>query len=270
MISFRNLTRLVRTTRNLGLTPIDAAKFLWSYYGSRLPGALSRREQLVHVNIHNGKEALQLAIRINGYDYDVVDEIFARRCYDVGLSDVKTILDLGANIGLAAAFFSRKYPGCVVACVEPVPKNLAVLHRNIALNSLPVQMFPVAVGASNGRTEMELSLDPRQSTALQSDHTPPLSGEIISVEIRSVPSLLTELGWAKLDLMKIDIEGGEKHVLGGRPVWLSCVNAILGEGHLGNGYTIERARSDLVPLGFTVDLLDQRRGSFLFLATRHH
>jgi hypothetical protein len=117
---------------------------------------------------------------------------------------------------------------------------------------------------------MELSLDPRQNTALQSDYTPPRSGEIVSVEIRSVPSLLAELDWTELDLMKIDIEGGEKEVLGGRPEWLSCVKAILGEGHLGNGYTIERARSDLVPLGFTVELLNQRKGSFLFLATRHH
>jgi hypothetical protein len=52
--------------------------------------------------------------------YDLVDEIFALRCYDAGLQNVKIILDLGANIGLAAAFFSMKCPSRLIACIEPV------------------------------------------------------------------------------------------------------------------------------------------------------
>ena len=192
------------------------------------------------------------------------------RCYESNVTDARTILDLGANIGVAAAFLSACYPAASMACVEPVPDNLRLLRRNIDANNLSVDVLPAAVGPGDGQTVMEISSDPRQSSALGGDYTPRSTGRTVPVEVMSIPSVLSKLGWSRIDLLKIDIEGGEKPLLGDRPEWLKSVGAILGEGHIGYGYTPDKARNDLAPFGFQVKIYRERKGSFLFFADRPH
>lgn len=165
-------------------------------------------------------------------------------------------------------FFSRFYPACTVACVEPVPNNINLLRMNLEINHLSVRVFPSAVGAIDGNAMMNVSPDPRSNSILRNPNTASMLEQMVPVKVLSVPSLLSALNWSKVDLIKIDIEGGEVEVLGGRPDWLNRVGAILGEGHHGSGYTIASARSDLEPFGFTVNLIEQRQGSFLFFAKR--
>jgi hypothetical protein len=47
------------------------------------------------------------------------------------LPDVRTVLDLGANIGLAARWLNVRYPGARIVCVEPEPGNVQVLRENV-------------------------------------------------------------------------------------------------------------------------------------------
>ena len=79
---------------------------------------------------------------------------------------------------------------------------------------------------------------------------------------------MQRLGWTEIDLLKIDIEGGEKAVLGGQPAWLKRVRCIVGEGHLNAGYSPDACRADLEPLGFDVEITAQLKNAILFLARR--
>ena len=90
---------------SLRLSLPDTGRWIWSYYASRLPGARDARCVQVTVPDGMGKKHPVL-IRQNGYDWAVVEKIFIRDVYRVDLANVKHILDLGGNIGLAALSFA--------------------------------------------------------------------------------------------------------------------------------------------------------------------
>jgi FkbM family methyltransferase len=270
MVNFSHLGRLYGSAKTLGLNLPDTCRWFWSYYASRLPGAGSRATSCVEIDVRTGaSNALRLRIRNNGFDYDVVEEIFARNAYKMDLENVSRVLDLGGNIGLASLFFARSYPGAQICTVEPIPGNLAILESNLKLNHVPGRVVPGAVGERDGKIRFVLSQDPTQHSSEATGIVGMATGNGIEVDMVSVPSLMKLMGWAEIDLLKIDIEGGETAVLGGRPDWLKKVRVIIGEGHVGVGYTIEACRTDLEPMGFQVRLLDQRPGAMLFLAHRH-
>lgn len=114
-----------------------------------------------------------------------------------------TVVDVGANIGYIALIFAKAVGpnGCVI-CLEPIPDNLVELRRNVELNKLShVEILPIAAGDSNGRTAMTQGLNGVIAGP----------GGDLEVEIRR----LDELGLAKVDLIKIDVEGFERSVLAG-------------------------------------------------------
>jgi FkbM family methyltransferase len=245
----------------------DTGRWLWSYYASRLPGSFPKGAGSVQITVRDGADrTIRFALRKDGFDWDTVDEIFVQNIYGVLLDSVKRILDLGGNIGLAALFFARTYPEAHICSVEPIPENLALLERNVELNQAPVRVVCAAAGAQDGKIRFELSDDPRSHSSVGSKGLP--SPRTVEATVLSVPSLMQLAGWEELDLLKIDIEGSEIEVLGDRPPWLKKVRNIIGEGHVGSGYTIEACRRDLEPMGFGIELLRQSEGSFLFLARR--
>ncbi|HKD28806.1 MAG TPA: FkbM family methyltransferase [Xanthobacteraceae bacterium] len=61
-----------------------------------------------------------------------IREIFGGE-YDVPYSRyAPVILDIGANIGGFAIWASRRWPGSVVHCYEPVPSNFELLRKNLS------------------------------------------------------------------------------------------------------------------------------------------
>lgn len=252
--------------RCLELDLPDTGRWLWSYYASRVPGARTRSAGSTHIKVRDpaGKQR-RLIIRNNGHDWDVVDEIFVQQTYPVELGGVRRVLDLGGNIGLAALWFAWRFPNSQICTVEPIPDNVCVLKRNIELNRAPVRLVAGAVGPSDGKARIALSADPRQ----HSIRTAAAGAEnMIEVDMFSVPSLMALMGWREIDLLKIDIEGGERAVLGGRPPWLTKVRCIIGEGHFGAGYGIGACRQDLEPMGFRVEQIEENGGAMVFLARR--
>ena len=45
-------------------------------------------------------------------------------------SEPETILDLGANVGLAAAYFGHRFPNAAVVALEPSVTNLQMAALN--------------------------------------------------------------------------------------------------------------------------------------------
>jgi len=84
------------------------------------------------------------------------------------------------------------------------------------------------------------------------------------VRTMSMDAVLGELGWDRLDLLKLDIEGGEVELFAGGCAWLDRTVAIVGETH-GAG-TADLLRSALAPAGF--DLRFNPANPRLFRAMR--
>jgi hypothetical protein len=66
---------------------------------------------------------------------------------------------------------------------------------------------------------------------------------------------MREMEWEHIDLLKIDIEGAEKHVLGENNSWLQDVRMITGETHINNGYQYSQMERDLNMFGFELEIL---------------
>lgn len=141
----------------------------------------------------------------------LVREVFLGRTYDVGnLPSQPTIVDCGANVGVATWFFHHRYPGCQVLAVEPAPRSFELLKRNVERNKWNCEVYKEASSDVDGSTE--LFIKPQQLT------TPSASvvagrftgGDVVSVPCRRLSTRLPE---TTIDLLKLDVEGAEWAVL---------------------------------------------------------
>lgn len=171
----------------------------------------------------------------------------ARVCVRLGTSDVttyrsvvlaeeyaadlpftpRTIVDLGANIGLAAVWFAKRYPGARIVAVEPDRGNFALLEANTV--ALPqVQPACAAIWAEDRVVHM---VDPGLGPWGLRVAEPTEAGPGVDVEAISMPTLMERFELERIDLLKIDVEGAERRLFDGDVAWLERVGAIAIELH---------------------------------------
>jgi FkbM family methyltransferase len=180
-------------------------------------------------------------------DYKLLDEIFVQQLYNVRIPNVQRIVDLGANVGMASVYLARTYPGAEIACVEPSPKSISFLKHTLELNAIRAEVFEAAIGTTDGTINLNISEEPAGDSLL----TP--AGRImdtIPVRMISMASLMRELKWTTIDVLKMDIEGYEKFLMKENTAWLNSVRLILGELHAGAGYMFGDVEQDLKEFGF--------------------
>jgi len=218
------------------------------------------------LTIRYQQRLLKLSMRMDTDDFYAFQEIFVYRYYDHPLGQPATILDLGANCGYATLLLAARYPSARIASVEPHPANLAALRSNLQLNGVSAAIIAGAATRDDG--PITLFVNQSQNHTKSLSHTLMPGGRTnpenaISVRGFSIPTLMSQLGWDHIDVLKIDIEGYESILFADRPAWLGQVSRIIGEFH--RAYGIEAVRSDLLPFGFTVFALPHRQ---MFLAVR--
>lgn len=182
-------------------------------------------------------------------------------------------IDVGANQGeftLVAAKRARQ--GRVVA-VEPVPALREDLAVNLRLNGFDhVTVVPVALADRPGT--LTLFADHRTVEGFRNEGTASLWAgggrrEVVGeVEVDTLDRLVAKLALDRVDLVKIDVEGGELAVLrGGREslrrfgpvilIELSEVNFRI------SGYGTQDVLAELSALGYEAFLLDAAGGERL-------
>jgi len=196
--------------------------------------------------------------------YGIFYEIFVEKIYEIkNLSTVKTIIDAGANIGLAAAFFSKEYPKAKIFCFEPNPEALKFLEKNIKANNINAQVYPYALGDEN--KQMPIFVDSfinGSSSAglynLLGEKKRPTS--TIQIEVKKLSNYINEV----IDILKLDIEGGEWEVLDDliKNNKLKYISNLLIEFHY---HPIFLAR----PISEFLKLLDQN-GFFYYVSRRQN
>lgn len=146
------------------------------------------------------------------YKSEAVAQAYLFQCIRKGM----TILDIGANIGYYTIQFAYRVglTGTVHA-FEPVSSTFALLQENIALNKL-TNVAANRLALANSPGEKVIYLSGRENTG-QSSLTPPeaASGVQEQVEAKTVDQYLAEMNIARVDLVKIDVEGSELVVLKG-------------------------------------------------------
>lgn len=161
-------------------------------------------------------------------ELEVMRDIVLDEEYALDGLDPRTIVDLGANIGTASAWFRDRYPNARIVAVEPDPQTFTKLERNLA-GDRAVTLVNAAVTDETG--EVELFHPPGYSIASSLNAARDDAGAS-STRVRActLDELWTELGLDRVDLLKLDVEGAELDVLAGF-TRLDLVGAIIGEAH---------------------------------------
>lgn len=178
-----------------------------------------------------------LNVRCNhGSDAFIFSEIFLHRYYDFSLpEEPRTILDLGANIGFSTLFFARKYPSAALACVEPMPENVSLLNANLRNNSVNAKVFPKAISVDDQPVTMQRAEKDYGHKVQNIPYGKRLNGHTLQVASISMSNVLREMGWERIGLLKIDVEGYEGILLRENNQWLQKVDALCIECHEGFG-----------------------------------
>lgn len=138
-----------------------------------------------------------------------IDEVFVDRSYAASLPSTPTIVDCGANIGVATAFFVTEHPGARVLAIEPDPSAFELLNRNIERNRWQnVTTQNVAAAKENGTTTF--FRDQGQPASLVGSTKRRVLKDETTVKTRKLSELLPET----VDLLKLDVEGAEAEVVG--------------------------------------------------------
>lgn len=128
-------------------------------------------------------------------------------------------VDVGANQGFYTILASRLVgPSGHVYAFEPAPTEAGKLHSNLRLNRCRnVTVESVAVGAAPGRAPFHLYLGHQGSWSglRQGASDVAVKAQVIDVPVVRLDDYFAGLPLHRLDMMKIDVEGGELPVLQG-------------------------------------------------------
>jgi FkbM family methyltransferase len=135
------------------------------------------------------------------YDFMQATSDDADLLVDADLDAGGIVLDIGAYIGEWSEQIAKRY-GARVFAFEPSPQAFKAAEARLA--GLPtVRTYPFGLAATD--TAARLALEGPGSTVYQ----PTGTFGVVDVQLRDVAGVLDELGLAHVDVIKVNIEGGE-------------------------------------------------------------
>ena len=161
----------------------------------------------------------------------------------------RTILDVGANIGLFSIWARHHFPQADLLAYEPNPAIF--VHTRENLEPLGVRCIQAGLAARRGRATLTVDADSRNIGII-----PRADG---NVEIRALGDAITELG-GYVDLAKIDCEGSEWSLFEA-PEDFRRIRNVRMEYHLWGGRTPDELDRTAAALGFRVIHRHPRKGN---------
>ena len=164
-------------------------------------------------------QGLQCAVRKkNSSDIQVFGQVFVEKEYgalvkkitDQGKrSGIKLVIDAGANVGYTSLFLHHYFPDAFFVVIEPDEKNFEQVTKNFLMNKLTHTKMHLA-GLWSADRYLKINRDAFEGKewgyyVTETDHPGSLKGISLS-------TLLAQTEFSVIDILKIDIEGGEKEI----------------------------------------------------------
>ena len=177
------------------------------------------RERTVRI-----RGSVSLTYRLNRGDIQSFREVWIEESYLLPFPlTPNTLVDLGANIGLTSVWLAKRYHCQRLIAVEASPENARLARLNLAQNGITAEVISAAVGPHDGTVRFNLHRDSNLGSV------DPTGTEVPMI---SMSTLLEKyLPGRVVDLLKMDIEGGEQALLDGDLGWLRSVHSIIAEFH---------------------------------------
>ncbi|MEO6454500.1 MAG: FkbM family methyltransferase [Ginsengibacter sp.] len=179
-----------------------------------------------------------------------------------------TILDIGANTGIFSLLAEIQNTNAGIYAIEPIDVNYEVLAKNIKRNKSGIHPIRAALSNTSGKAKMYMIKDRLNYMTSINDNRyldpPQMPGtpEVIEVEVSAITfnNIQQQYAIAKLDLLKIDVEGHEvavlenmyQQIIKDRPVILT---EVMGDENA------EALNSMFKPLGYKFISIDEQKKS---------
>jgi FkbM family methyltransferase len=184
-----------------------------------------------------------LSIRPGTPDAGEIGHSVIREAYGKYLPDgeVKFIIDAGAYIGDATAWYLSRFPASRIVALEPNPESFAMLQTNCAPYEQRARIINGALWFEDG--ELDLVFDPITPTGISVAEQK--SSGNTGCAAFSLSGILEQSGAAEIDILKMDIEGAELQVFSENPdPWLSQTRCITMEIHSPEAYAAVHAATE--------------------------
>jgi FkbM family methyltransferase len=145
-------------------------------------------------------------------DINSLEQIFRLGHYEMppevrralaGVEPPLCVVDLGANVGLFAAYVRKRYGEAEITAFEPDPGNAAVLRRSAETNPLPWKVVAACADVRDG--EVQFAAGHFTNSRVETNG---------GGGTRPTPAVDVFRYLADVDLLKVDIEGSEWAILG--------------------------------------------------------
>lgn len=123
------------------------------------------------------------------------------------VNHVTTVIDVGANVGFFSKLVREIFPNCRVYSFEPIPETYHCLRSNF-INDGNVAVFKTAISDQTGTTTM--TYDSQNSAVSRIDS----NGSVV-IQTITLDDFIIKQGISLIDILKIDTETFEAHVLRG-------------------------------------------------------
>ncbi|MBO9198831.1 MULTISPECIES: FkbM family methyltransferase [Niastella] len=170
-------------------------------------------------------------IRKHSSDFKVFRAIAVFGQYNVpiitGSNNVKTIIDLGSNIGFSVMHFKSKFPDAQVIAVEPEKHNFEQLVKNVKGYSKVVCLQNAIWYSEKKLGIFDSGLGEYGFRVVDGNQK-----QVGSVDAITMDDIISKYGLQTIDILKIDIEGAEKELFTyNYENWLPKVRCIVIELH---------------------------------------
>jgi len=207
------LPRRLRRLLVRGLTRTIFSRGLWL--------AAPLAQLLFGVRLHSAQKGIyHAAVPSAGVEiivpfdsWGLLNEIYTLNLYERGFKVEKDdiVIDVGAHVGIFTVKAARAVgQGGLVIAIEPAPDNVELLRENVRINNLTnVVIVEEAVGDNKGEGKLYLSSKSYKHSTVMA------ATRYTEVKMDTLDNIISGLNLAKVNFIKIDIEGAELQALAG-------------------------------------------------------
>ncbi len=185
---------------------------------------------------------------VTGVEYSIVHQLTPNQ--------IKTVVDLGANIGSATWCFSRICAAERIISVEPDLANFQMLQRNCEhlVQEKRVRLVQAFIASKRGTATIDRSgyEDAYQMVVNADLH----NQDTEHIPCVTMPDLLSDQTYETIDLLKCDIEGAEASLFADCQPWIGRVRHLLIEVH--GSYDCDALLADLRRNDADFEVLDSQ------------
>lgn len=143
---------------------------------------------------------------------------------------IRTVFDIGANMGKKARLYRKLFPRATIHCIEPLPACYERLHSWALGQQGKVQVFNLALGSRPGQTTLHWNLKHAGGSSLRApSKAGPAEFARLRVEVETLDRLAARLDLADEIFVKIDVENFDMEVIRGGTDTLRRASAVIVE-----------------------------------------